>query len=177
MFTETQNQNLIASRHRTERERKGFDIVLHKIPSHSQLQRRLSPECYDFKIITFLQTGQGTSTSENNKAADWKGRWNDQGNQREQNDKGSPLKYAHFRYKKCHQSLLFMTFHVLYFVFCADIVIHGTSVNKQEQKEGLLLLKDMKTKYKMVHERTMEEAARIECDRNTEQHSVEPVQN
>ncbi|CAK6953766.1 X-ray radiation resistance-associated protein 1 [Scomber scombrus] len=58
-----------------------------------------------------------------------------------------------------------------------NIVIHGTSVNKQEQKEGLLLLKDMKTKYKMVHERTMEQVARIESDRNTEQRSAEPVQN
>lgn len=70
-----------------------------------------------------------------------------------------------------------MIFHIFCFVVCAGIVIHGTSVNKREQKEGLLLLKDMKMKYKMVHERTMEQAARTESDRSTEQCRAEPVQN
>ncbi|XP_044226953.1 X-ray radiation resistance-associated protein 1 isoform X2 [Thunnus albacares] len=57
--------------------------------------------------------------------------------------------------------------------------IHGARVNKQEHKEALLLLRDMKTKYKMVHKKTMEQAASIESDRNTEQSRAEPrpVQN
>ncbi|XP_026184966.1 X-ray radiation resistance-associated protein 1 [Mastacembelus armatus] len=42
--------------------------------------------------------------------------------------------------------------------------IHGTGVNKQEYKEALLLLKDMKTKYKMVHKKTMEQEACIKSD-------------
>ncbi|XP_038565043.1 X-ray radiation resistance-associated protein 1 isoform X1 [Micropterus salmoides] len=44
--------------------------------------------------------------------------------------------------------------------------IHGTGVNKQECTEALSLLRDMKTKYKMVHKKTMEQAAGIESDRN-----------
>ncbi|KAM7374265.1 hypothetical protein PAMP_006933 [Pampus punctatissimus] len=53
-------------------------------------------------------------------------------------------------------------------------VIHSTYVNKQEHKEALLLLRDIKTKYKMVHEKTMEQAASIESDKNTEQSRAEP---
>ncbi|XP_042354596.1 X-ray radiation resistance-associated protein 1 isoform X2 [Plectropomus leopardus] len=46
--------------------------------------------------------------------------------------------------------------------------IHGTGVNKQEHEEALSLLRDMKTKHKMVHEKSMKLAATIESDRNTE---------
>ncbi|KAM7397917.1 hypothetical protein PAMA_005994 [Pampus argenteus] len=48
-------------------------------------------------------------------------------------------------------------------------VIHGAYVNKQEHKDALLLLRDIKAKYKMVHEKTMEQAASMESDKNTEQ--------
>uniref|UniRef100_UPI003AAD63C3 X-ray radiation resistance-associated protein 1 n=1 Tax=Centroberyx gerrardi TaxID=166262 RepID=UPI003AAD63C3 len=46
-------------------------------------------------------------------------------------------------------------------------VLHDTGVNKQEYEEALSLLKDMKKKYKMVHMKTVEQAARIESDLNT----------
>nr|XP_020454410.1 X-ray radiation resistance-associated protein 1 isoform X2 [Monopterus albus] len=46
-------------------------------------------------------------------------------------------------------------------------VIHGTGVDKQEHKEALSLLRDMKTKYKMVYKKTMEQAASTESDGNT----------
>ncbi|KAK5858444.1 hypothetical protein PBY51_002582 [Eleginops maclovinus] len=52
--------------------------------------------------------------------------------------------------------------------------IHGTGVNKQEQKEALSLLRDIKTKHKMVHKKTMAQAASIESDRNTNQDGAEP---
>ncbi|KAI4813770.1 hypothetical protein KUCAC02_003000 [Chaenocephalus aceratus] len=52
--------------------------------------------------------------------------------------------------------------------------IHGTGVNKQEQKEALSLLRDIKTKHKMVHKETMERAASIESERNTNQNGAEP---
>ncbi|XP_073335724.1 X-ray radiation resistance-associated protein 1 [Pagrus major] len=44
--------------------------------------------------------------------------------------------------------------------------LHSTGVTKQE---ALSLLRDMKTKYKMVHKETMEQAASMESDRNTHQ--------
>ncbi|XP_076606914.1 X-ray radiation resistance-associated protein 1 isoform X2 [Chaetodon auriga] len=46
----------------------------------------------------------------------------------------------------------------------------GTGVNKQE---ALSLLRDMKTKYKMVHKKTMEQAASIEYHRNTDRSRAE----
>ncbi|XP_071317002.1 X-ray radiation resistance-associated protein 1 isoform X2 [Trachinotus anak] len=52
--------------------------------------------------------------------------------------------------------------------------VHGTGVNKQEYKEALLLLRDMKTKYKMVHKKTMEQAAGIENDRHTNLNGAQP---
>ncbi|KAK5918007.1 hypothetical protein CgunFtcFv8_002811 [Champsocephalus gunnari] len=52
--------------------------------------------------------------------------------------------------------------------------IHGTGVNKQEQKEALSLLRDIKTKHKMVHKETMERAASIESERNTNLNGAEP---
>lgn len=52
--------------------------------------------------------------------------------------------------------------------------MHCTGANKQEHKEALSLLRDMKTKYKMVHKKTMEQAAGIESDRNTNQNRAEP---
>ncbi|XP_071373094.1 X-ray radiation resistance-associated protein 1 [Centroberyx affinis] len=48
-------------------------------------------------------------------------------------------------------------------------VLHNTGVDKQEYEEALSLLKDMKKKYKMVHMKTVEQAARIESDLNTNQ--------
>ncbi|XP_070774133.1 X-ray radiation resistance-associated protein 1 [Enoplosus armatus] len=52
--------------------------------------------------------------------------------------------------------------------------IHGTGVNKQEYTEALSLLRDMKSKYKMVHKKTMEQAAGTESDGNTNQGGAEP---
>ncbi|XP_022618418.1 X-ray radiation resistance-associated protein 1 [Seriola dumerili] len=52
--------------------------------------------------------------------------------------------------------------------------IHGAGVNKQEYKEALSLLRDMKTKYKMVHKKTMEQAASIESDDNTNLNGAQP---
>ncbi|XP_059207853.1 X-ray radiation resistance-associated protein 1 [Centropristis striata] len=52
--------------------------------------------------------------------------------------------------------------------------IHGSGVNKQEHKEALLLLRDMKAKHKMVHKKTMEQAASLESGRNTNQNGTEP---
>ncbi|XP_029304202.1 X-ray radiation resistance-associated protein 1 isoform X2 [Cottoperca gobio] len=52
--------------------------------------------------------------------------------------------------------------------------VQGTGVNKQEHKEALLLLRDMKTKHKMVHKKTMEQAASMESDRNANQTGAEP---
>ncbi|XP_078121963.1 X-ray radiation resistance-associated protein 1 isoform X2 [Sander vitreus] len=52
--------------------------------------------------------------------------------------------------------------------------IQGTGVSKQEHKEALSLLRDMKTKHKMVHKKTMEQAASIESDRNTNQNTAAP---
>ncbi|XP_034745050.1 X-ray radiation resistance-associated protein 1 isoform X1 [Etheostoma cragini] len=52
--------------------------------------------------------------------------------------------------------------------------IHGTGVNKQEREEALSLLRDIKTKHKMVHKKTMEQAASIESDRNTNQNTAAP---
>ncbi|XP_068572560.1 X-ray radiation resistance-associated protein 1 isoform X2 [Cebidichthys violaceus] len=53
-------------------------------------------------------------------------------------------------------------------------VIQGTGVNKQERKEALSLLRDIKTKHKMAHNKTMEQLASIESDRNTNQNGAEP---
>ncbi|KAG7236714.1 hypothetical protein INR49_000608 [Caranx melampygus] len=56
--------------------------------------------------------------------------------------------------------------------------LNSTDVNRQEYKEALSLLRDMKTKYKMVHERTMEQAAsqmfQRETDRDTNLDGVQP---
>ncbi|XP_028451861.1 X-ray radiation resistance-associated protein 1 isoform X3 [Perca flavescens] len=52
--------------------------------------------------------------------------------------------------------------------------IHGTGVSKQEHKEALSLLRDMKTKHKMVHKKTMEQEASMESDRNTNQNTAAP---
>ncbi|XP_049448063.1 X-ray radiation resistance-associated protein 1 isoform X1 [Epinephelus fuscoguttatus] len=52
--------------------------------------------------------------------------------------------------------------------------IHGTGVNKQEHKEALSLLSDMKTKHRMVYKKSMEQAASIESDRNTNQSRADP---
>ncbi|XP_034405820.1 X-ray radiation resistance-associated protein 1 [Cyclopterus lumpus] len=52
--------------------------------------------------------------------------------------------------------------------------IQGTGVNKQEHKEALSLLRDLKTKHKMVHKKTMEQAASIESDMNTDHIGAEP---
>ncbi|XP_070839329.1 X-ray radiation resistance-associated protein 1 [Chaetodon trifascialis] len=48
--------------------------------------------------------------------------------------------------------------------------LHSTGVSKQE---ALSLLRDMKTKYKMVHKKTMEQAASIESHRNTDRTGAE----
>ncbi|XP_041864442.1 X-ray radiation resistance-associated protein 1 isoform X2 [Melanotaenia boesemani] len=40
--------------------------------------------------------------------------------------------------------------------------LHSTGINKEECKEALALLRDMKTKYMMVHKKTMEQAASLE---------------
>ncbi|KAM9348900.1 X-ray radiation resistance-associated protein 1 [Symphorus nematophorus] len=48
--------------------------------------------------------------------------------------------------------------------------MHSTGVNKQE---ALSLLRDMKTKYKMVYKKTMEQATSIKSDRNTNQNVAE----
>ncbi|XP_051257232.1 X-ray radiation resistance-associated protein 1 isoform X1 [Dicentrarchus labrax] len=50
--------------------------------------------------------------------------------------------------------------------------IHDTGVNK---REALSLLRDMKTKYKMVHKKTMEQATSIESDRNTNRNRAETI--
>ncbi|XP_044078939.1 X-ray radiation resistance-associated protein 1 isoform X2 [Siniperca chuatsi] len=52
--------------------------------------------------------------------------------------------------------------------------MHSTGVSRQEYTEALSLLRDMKTKYKMVHKKTMEQAAGIESERNTNQNGAEP---
>ncbi|XP_068457490.1 X-ray radiation resistance-associated protein 1 [Clinocottus analis] len=52
--------------------------------------------------------------------------------------------------------------------------IQGIGVNKQEQKEALSLLRDFKTKHKMVHKKTMDQAATFESDMNTNQVEAEP---
>lgn len=68
----------------------------------------------------------------------------------------------------CHDLSLYNT------LFSAGRAIHGTGVNKQEQKEALSLLRDIKTKHKMVHKETMERAASIESERNTNLNGAEP---
>ncbi|CAB1413747.1 unnamed protein product [Pleuronectes platessa] len=52
--------------------------------------------------------------------------------------------------------------------------LHGTRVNKQEHKEVLSLLRDMKTKYKMLHKKSIEQLASVESDRNTDLHQASP---
>ncbi|XP_034462425.1 X-ray radiation resistance-associated protein 1 isoform X3 [Hippoglossus hippoglossus] len=52
--------------------------------------------------------------------------------------------------------------------------IDGTRVNKQEHKEVLSLLRDMKTKYKMLHKKSIEQLASVESDRNTDLHEAPP---
>ncbi|XP_040907987.1 X-ray radiation resistance-associated protein 1 [Toxotes jaculatrix] len=52
--------------------------------------------------------------------------------------------------------------------------LHGAGVNEQEYKEALSLLRDMKMKYKMVHKKTMEQAASLESDGNTNLNGVQP---
>ncbi|XP_040036816.2 X-ray radiation resistance-associated protein 1 [Gasterosteus aculeatus] len=46
--------------------------------------------------------------------------------------------------------------------------VRGTGVNRREQKEALSLLGDIQRKHKMVHKKTMEQAAGIQSDRNTD---------
>ncbi|XP_070700143.1 X-ray radiation resistance-associated protein 1 [Pempheris klunzingeri] len=48
------------------------------------------------------------------------------------------------------------------------------STDKQDYKEALSLLRDMKTKYKMVHKKTMEQVAGEQSDGNTNQNGAEP---
>ncbi|KAM6983522.1 X-ray radiation resistance-associated protein 1 [Tautogolabrus adspersus] len=45
--------------------------------------------------------------------------------------------------------------------------VRNTSFTKQDYKEAQCLLRDMKTKYKMVYKKTMEQVASIETERNT----------
>ncbi|GAA6232269.1 X-ray radiation resistance-associated protein 1 [Lates japonicus] len=52
--------------------------------------------------------------------------------------------------------------------------IHNTGVNNQDYKEALSLLRDMKTKYKMVHKKTMEQVASDDSDRNTDLDGAHP---
>ncbi|XP_039474872.1 X-ray radiation resistance-associated protein 1 isoform X3 [Oreochromis aureus] len=47
--------------------------------------------------------------------------------------------------------------------------LHSRSVSKQEYKEALSLMRDMKRTYKMVHAKTMEQEAAIESDRDSDQ--------
>ncbi|XP_035480838.1 X-ray radiation resistance-associated protein 1 isoform X2 [Scophthalmus maximus] len=46
--------------------------------------------------------------------------------------------------------------------------IHSAGVDKREHQEVLSLLGDMKTKYKMLHRRAIEQAAGVGSDRNTD---------
>ncbi|XP_028277989.1 X-ray radiation resistance-associated protein 1 [Parambassis ranga] len=55
-------------------------------------------------------------------------------------------------------------------VVALDSAIRSAGVNKDEHKEALSLLRDMKTKYKLVHEKTMEQAeGGEEAERHTHQ--------
>ncbi|CAI5643750.1 unnamed protein product [Oreochromis niloticus] len=47
--------------------------------------------------------------------------------------------------------------------------LHSRSVSKQEYKEALSLMRDMKRTYKMVHAKTMEREAAIKSDRDSDQ--------
>ncbi|XP_013127850.1 X-ray radiation resistance-associated protein 1 isoform X2 [Oreochromis niloticus] len=47
--------------------------------------------------------------------------------------------------------------------------LHSRSVSKQEYKEALSLMRDMKRTYKMVHAKTMEQEAAIKSDRDSDQ--------
>ncbi|KAI3373603.1 hypothetical protein L3Q82_022197 [Scortum barcoo] len=58
--------------------------------------------------------------------------------------------------------------------FPLSSAMQSTGANKQEHKEALSLLRDMKTKYKMVHKKTMEQEAAIGSDRNADQNGAEP---
>nr|XP_019941635.1 PREDICTED: X-ray radiation resistance-associated protein 1 [Paralichthys olivaceus] len=58
--------------------------------------------------------------------------------------------------------------------FALSEAIHSTRVNRQEQKEVLSLLRDMKTKYKMLHKKSIEQVASVESDRNTDLHEAPP---
>ena len=58
-------------------------------------------------------------------------------------------------------------------VFCTGSAIHSTGVTKQD---ALSLLRDMKAKYKMAHKKTMEQAAIMESDRNSNQNWTETIQ-
>ncbi|XP_065818862.1 X-ray radiation resistance-associated protein 1 isoform X2 [Labrus bergylta] len=52
--------------------------------------------------------------------------------------------------------------------------VRNTSVTNQDYKEAQSLLRDMKTKYKMVHQKTMEQVASVEMERNTGQNGAAP---
>ncbi|KAM8898938.1 X-ray radiation resistance-associated protein 1 isoform 2-T2 [Spinachia spinachia] len=53
--------------------------------------------------------------------------------------------------------------------------VRGTGVNQREQKEAVSLLGDIKRKHRMVHEKTMEQAAGIQSDRSAGQTRPEPA--
>ncbi|XP_047234575.1 X-ray radiation resistance-associated protein 1 isoform X2 [Girardinichthys multiradiatus] len=48
--------------------------------------------------------------------------------------------------------------------------IHSRGVNKEDYKEALFLLRDMKKKQKMLHEKTMEQEARVRFEQSTAEH-------
>ncbi|XP_051793743.1 X-ray radiation resistance-associated protein 1 isoform X2 [Acanthochromis polyacanthus] len=52
--------------------------------------------------------------------------------------------------------------------------MQSTHVNRKEYKEALSLLTDMKTKYKMVHKKTMEQVGSDESEGNMDQNGAEP---
>ncbi|MED6291026.1 hypothetical protein CHARACLAT_019426, partial [Characodon lateralis] len=48
--------------------------------------------------------------------------------------------------------------------------IHSRGVNKEDYKEALFLLRDMKKKQKILHEKTMEQEARVRFEQSTAEH-------
>lgn len=48
-----------------------------------------------------------------------------------------------------------------------DKVLHGKDIYRNEYKKALILLEDMKSKYKMIHLKSMEQAAQIESNYRT----------
>ncbi|XP_026228478.1 X-ray radiation resistance-associated protein 1 isoform X2 [Anabas testudineus] len=57
----------------------------------------------------------------------------------------------------------------------SSVVRSTAGVNRQEHKEALSLLRDMKTKYKMVYKKTMEQAFDVESNRNADLNKAEPL--